>query len=82
MVEMGRWGGGRAAGKKNKECSGKAEEGKPWSKGWRDGEPMLAPEVCFCCCWKRGEVAGWRAGDAFVFQIEESTKNSLKVLAN
>lgn len=47
---MGRWGGGKAAGKKNKECSGKAEEGKPWSKGRRDGEPTLVPEVCCCCC--------------------------------
>lgn len=56
MVEMGRWGGGKAAGKKNKECSGKAEKGKPWSKGRRGGEPTLVPEVCCSCCWRREEM--------------------------
>ena len=45
-LEMGCWGGRKAAGKKNKECSGKAEEGKLWSKVWRHGEPMFAPKVC------------------------------------
>lgn len=43
---MGRWGGHKAAGKKNKECSGKAEEGKLWNKAWRHGEPMFALKVC------------------------------------
>lgn len=46
VLEMGRWSGRKAAGKKNKGCSGKAEEGKLWSKVWRHGEPMFAPKVC------------------------------------
>lgn len=70
---MGRWGGGRAAGKKNKECSGKAEEGKLWSEGWRDGEPMLAPEICCCCCWKRGEVE-WVGGSQGWFCFSNGRK--------
>lgn len=41
---MGCWGGG--AGKKNKECSGKAEKGKLWNKVSSHDETMFAPKVC------------------------------------
>jgi len=78
---MGCWGGGKAAGKENEECLGKAEGGKPPSEG-RDGEPALGPEVCCCCRWRRGEAGGRGEEDAFDFQMGKMSKNVPDVPGN
>lgn len=71
---MGRWGGGKAAGKKNKECSGKAKRG---SCGARSGG-MVSP-----CLQQRSadvERGGVGSRECFVSQMGLSTKNVLEIL--
>lgn len=73
---MGCWGGGKAAGKKNKECSGKAERA---NCGTRSGG-MVSP-----CLHQRSadvEMGGVGGRKWFVSQMGLSTKNVLEVLEN
>lgn len=73
---MGCWGGGKSAGKENKECSGKAERG---SRGARSGG-MVSP-----CLHQRPadvEREGMEGRECFVSQMGLSTKNVQEVLDN
>lgn len=73
---MGCWGGGKAAGKKNKECSGKAERG---SCGARSGG-TVSP-----CLQQRSanvERGGVESRECIVSQMGLNTKNVLEILEN